>query len=146
MVHLVATILGRPATVRSLSCVGWRRWIHHLRWVPTFAELFLRIRASLSESRAICRYLEEKYKGKGPELVPNKDFRARSLYEQAVNVEAFNFEPGAMSIIREKFVKKYVRFDLRWMSGRLHVFVEQDDGSRRAWCSTSGTVARRAGQ
>ena len=60
------------------------------------------------ESRAICRYLEEKYKGKGTELVPGKDFRSRFLFEQAANIEAFNFEPAAFGIVREKFAKKYV--------------------------------------
>ncbi|UJR11441.1 hypothetical protein I4U23_015620 [Adineta vaga] len=58
------------------------------------------------ESRAICRYLEEKYKGKGTELIPTKDLKTRYLFEQAVNIEAFNFDPAASGIIREKFVKK----------------------------------------
>ncbi len=58
------------------------------------------------ESRAICRYLEEKYKGKGTELIPTKDIKTRFLFEQAVNIEAFNFEPAASGLVREKWVKR----------------------------------------
>ncbi|CAF1186489.1 unnamed protein product [Adineta steineri] len=58
------------------------------------------------ESRAICRYLEEKYKGKGTELIPSKDIQARAFFEQAANIEAFNFDPPANALIRETVVKK----------------------------------------
>ena len=58
------------------------------------------------ESRAICRYLEEKYKSKGAHLIPDGDIKSRFLFEQAVNIEAFNFEPAAIGLVREKFVKK----------------------------------------
>ncbi len=58
------------------------------------------------ESRAICRYLEEKYKGKGTELIPTKDIKTRFLFEQAVNIEAFNFQPAALGMAREKWTKR----------------------------------------
>ena len=58
------------------------------------------------ESRAICRYLEEKYKGKGTELIPTKDIKANFLFEQAANIEAFNFNPAASVMVYEKIFKK----------------------------------------
>jgi hypothetical protein len=50
--------------------------------------------------------LEEKYKGKGTELIPTKDIKTRFLFEQAVNIEAFNFEPAACVMTREKMYKR----------------------------------------
>jgi len=50
--------------------------------------------------------LEEKYKGKGTELIPTKDIKTRFLFEQAVNIEAFNFELAASGLVREKWVKR----------------------------------------
>jgi glutathione S-transferase len=50
--------------------------------------------------------LEEKYKGKGPELIPTKDIKARFLFEQAAYIEAFNFDPCASDIAKERFVAK----------------------------------------
>ena len=61
---------------------------------------------SFVESRAICRYLEEKYKSKGTELIPTKDIKNRFSFEQAVAIEAFNFNPAASGIVYEKFFKK----------------------------------------
>ena len=58
------------------------------------------------ESRAICRYLEEKYKGKGTELIPVNDIKSRFLFEQAANIEAFNFNPSASDMIYERIFKK----------------------------------------
>jgi glutathione S-transferase len=50
--------------------------------------------------------LEEKYKGKGTELIPTKDMKARFLFEQAAYIEAFNFDPSASGIVIEKMFKK----------------------------------------
>jgi glutathione S-transferase len=50
--------------------------------------------------------LEEKYKGKGTELIPTKDIKARFLFEQAANIEAFNFDPAANGMVREKMFHK----------------------------------------
>jgi glutathione S-transferase len=47
------------------------------------------------ESRAICRYLNEKVKGK---LVPN-DIQGRAVMEQWMSVETSNFTPHAMKFI-----------------------------------------------
>ena len=58
------------------------------------------------ESRAICRYLEEKYKGKGTELIPGNDIKSRFLFEQAANIEAFNFNPSASDMVHERIFKK----------------------------------------
>jgi glutathione S-transferase len=64
------------------------------------------------ESRAICRYLEEKYsvegEGKGPTLVPTKDVKAKALFEQAASVEMANFDPYAGKAAYESVIKKYV--------------------------------------
>ena len=58
------------------------------------------------ESRAICRYLETKYKGKGTELIPTKDIKAQFLFEQAASVEVSNFDAYASAIVAERAFKK----------------------------------------
>ena len=60
------------------------------------------------ESRAICRYLETKYKGKGVELIPKKNFKVEGLFEQGVSIEGAYFDPFAADIISEKVLKKFV--------------------------------------
>ncbi|CAF2778973.1 unnamed protein product [Rotaria sp. Silwood2] len=57
------------------------------------------------ESRAICRYLETKYKGHGTELVP-KDNKALGLFEQGVAIESSNFDSLANQIASEKIFKR----------------------------------------
>ncbi len=57
------------------------------------------------ESRAICRYLEIKYKGKGTELIP-KDIKGQGLFEQAASMEISYFDPYASGIVYEKVFKK----------------------------------------
>ncbi len=59
------------------------------------------------ESRAICRYLEAKYKGKGTELIPT-NVEALGLFEQAASIESFNFDPYASGIVFERVFKKYM--------------------------------------
>ncbi|KAJ7850878.1 glutathione S-transferase [Mycena leptocephala] len=46
----------------------------------------------LYESRAICRYLAEKYADQGTQLLP-KTLEGRALVEQAASVELANFNP-----------------------------------------------------
>ncbi|CAF1098123.1 unnamed protein product [Adineta ricciae] len=58
------------------------------------------------ESRAICRYLEMKYKGKGTELIPTKDPKAQGLFEQAASTEISYFDPYASGIVAERVLKK----------------------------------------
>ena len=58
------------------------------------------------ESRAICRYLETKYKGKGTELIPSKDAAAQGLFEQAASIETSYFDPYAAPIVFERAFKK----------------------------------------
>ncbi|KIK53976.1 hypothetical protein GYMLUDRAFT_206981 [Collybiopsis luxurians FD-317 M1] len=61
----------------------------------------------LYESRAICRYLVSKYPNQGPNLIPNpSDLQAIALFEQAVSIEAFNFEPFANKAGFEAVIKK----------------------------------------
>ncbi|KAG6852872.1 hypothetical protein C0991_008452 [Blastosporella zonata] len=45
----------------------------------------------LYESRAICRYLEEKFPNNGPKLIPT-EIKAKAIFEQAASVELNNFE------------------------------------------------------
>ncbi|KAJ7289522.1 glutathione S-transferase [Mycena rebaudengoi] len=49
----------------------------------------------LCESRAICRYLAEKYADKGTALVP-MHLKEKALFEQAASFEFANFHPHAM--------------------------------------------------
>ena len=58
------------------------------------------------ESRAICRYLEAKYKGHGTELIPSNDVQAQSLFEQAASIETSYFDPYASVIVYERAFKK----------------------------------------
>ncbi|KAH8822345.1 thioredoxin-like protein [Flagelloscypha sp. PMI_526] len=55
------------------------------------------------ESRAICRYLDDKY-DQGPKLVPT-DIEGKALFEQAASIESFNFDPFAFGAVREKLFK-----------------------------------------
>jgi glutathione S-transferase len=56
----------------------------------------------LYESRAICKYLDEKHGGK---LVP-KDLKAKALMEQWLSVETSNFTPHAMKFIFHHIFKR----------------------------------------
>ncbi|KAJ7814807.1 glutathione S-transferase [Mycena leptocephala] len=54
----------------------------------------------LYESRAICRYIAEKYGGQGAALIPT-EVKAKALFEQAASIEYSNFEPHARKIYFE---------------------------------------------
>ncbi|KAJ7346375.1 glutathione S-transferase [Mycena albidolilacea] len=54
----------------------------------------------LYESRAICRYIAEKYADQGTSLLP-KSFKERIIFEQAASVEATNFHPAIFKILME---------------------------------------------
>lgn len=56
------------------------------------------------ESRAICRYLEVKFKGQGTELIPT-ELKAYGLFEQGAYVESSNFSPSAEGVVYELFFK-----------------------------------------
>lgn len=58
----------------------------------------------LYESRAIGRYIAEKYANQGTPLIP-KDLKAKGLFEQAASVEQANFDPFASKIVMEKVFK-----------------------------------------
>ncbi|TEB33522.1 glutathione S-transferase [Coprinellus micaceus] len=61
---------------------------------------------TLYESRAIARYIAEKYAGQGtPDLVPTKDVKSRALFEQAASVETSNFDAYAGPAVFEGFFK-----------------------------------------
>lgn len=52
------------------------------------------------ESRAICRYLAEKYADQDPKLFP-KGLKERAMVEQGAAVESANFEPAILKLFRE---------------------------------------------
>ena len=56
------------------------------------------------ESRAICRYIAEKYAGQGTALIPT-ELKAKAVFEQAASVEKDNFDALAAKAIYEKLVK-----------------------------------------
>ncbi|KAK6983953.1 glutathione S-transferase [Favolaschia claudopus] len=60
----------------------------------------------LYESRAICRYLAEKYAAQGPTLIPT-ELKAKALFEQAAAVEFANFEPHARAAYNEGVLKPH---------------------------------------
>jgi glutathione S-transferase len=56
------------------------------------------------ESRAICKYLEQKYKGKGTTLIP-EDAQGYGIFEQGCSIELSYFDPNANPIVGEKVFK-----------------------------------------
>ncbi|KAJ7144223.1 glutathione S-transferase [Mycena epipterygia] len=58
----------------------------------------------LFESRAICRYLEEKYPTQGTRLVPT-ELKAKAWFEQAASIEFSNFEPYARGAYLQAIVQ-----------------------------------------
>ncbi|KAJ7928344.1 glutathione S-transferase [Mycena leptocephala] len=59
----------------------------------------------LYESRAICRYLAEKYADQGTPLLP-KGLKERALFEQAASIEFANFIPAVMKPAMEVMGKR----------------------------------------
>ncbi|KAJ7501080.1 glutathione S-transferase [Mycena galericulata] len=58
----------------------------------------------LYESRAIARYLAEKYPDQGTSLVPT-DLKQRAVMEQAASVEFANLNPKVLKVLHEKVIK-----------------------------------------
>ncbi|KAG6901436.1 hypothetical protein C0995_012066 [Termitomyces sp. Mi166 len=56
------------------------------------------------ESRAICRYLEDRFPNQSPNLIPT-DTRGKALFEQAASVEIANFDAFAKKAVDEKIFK-----------------------------------------
>ncbi|KAJ6535288.1 glutathione S-transferase [Mycena vulgaris] len=61
----------------------------------------------LYESRAICRYLAEKYAGQGTALLPTT-LKGKALFEQAASIEFANFYPQILKIGMEGVYKKRI--------------------------------------
>lgn len=73
-----------------------------MRWVQTFGQDddgFV-----LYESRAISRYIAEKYDSQGALLIP-KDAKDKALFEQAASIETANFDGFASKAVSEKIFK-----------------------------------------
>ncbi|KAJ7483164.1 glutathione S-transferase [Mycena latifolia] len=60
----------------------------------------------LYESRAICRYLAEKYADQGTPLLPTT-LQDKALFEQAASIEFANISPPLSQIVDEVFAKPY---------------------------------------
>ncbi|KAJ7096858.1 glutathione S-transferase [Mycena epipterygia] len=60
----------------------------------------------LYESRAICRYLAEKYAGQGTPLIPT-GLKEKALFEQAASVELANFLPSVENVGKESLWKQH---------------------------------------
>ncbi|KAJ7675223.1 glutathione S-transferase [Mycena rosella] len=58
----------------------------------------------LYESRAICRYIEDKYPDQGTKLVPS-DVKGKALFEQAASIEYSNFDPFCSKAVGEMIFK-----------------------------------------
>ncbi|KAH7883392.1 thioredoxin-like protein [Phlebopus sp. FC_14] len=79
----------------------------------------------LFESRAIARYLIEKYPNQGtPGLIPTEP-KAKALFEQAASIEVANFDRVAAEIAFETVVKQH--FGLNWPTnqGQLKDWISQ---------------------
>lgn len=59
------------------------------------------------ESRAIARYVAEKWASQGTPLIPLNDIKKKALFEQAASVETANFDAHAATAIYEKLFKPY---------------------------------------
>ena len=65
----------------------------------------------LYESRAIARYVAEKYAKDDSGLSPSRsDLRAYAVFEQAMSIECTHFDPLAAEINFEKRLKPYAFF------------------------------------
>ncbi|KAG6884277.1 hypothetical protein C0993_012559, partial [Termitomyces sp. T159_Od127] len=56
------------------------------------------------ESRAICRYLADKFPNQGPKLMPT-DPKKKAIFEQAASVEITNFDTYASRAVAEMVFK-----------------------------------------
>ncbi|KAJ7676566.1 glutathione S-transferase [Mycena polygramma] len=63
----------------------------------------------LYESRAICRYIADKYAGQGTTLIPT-ELKAKALFEQAASIEFSHFEPNARDIYLEAVAYPMLKF------------------------------------
>jgi len=65
----------------------------------------------LYEFRAIARYIESKYPGKGIKLAPSPedDLKTHALFDQALSVETHKFSAPAAAAVFEKMFKPYVQ-------------------------------------
>ncbi|KAF7290854.1 Glutathione S-transferase [Mycena indigotica] len=62
----------------------------------------------LYESRAICRYIENKYPGQGPKFVPDAgDARGLAIFDQAMSVEMCHFYPAVLAVVEEVVFKPH---------------------------------------
>ncbi|KAJ6535298.1 glutathione S-transferase [Mycena vulgaris] len=61
----------------------------------------------LYESRAICRYLAEKYAGQGIALLPTT-LEGKALFEQAASIEFATFFPKILNVSMEGLYKKRI--------------------------------------
>ncbi|KAF7291145.1 hypothetical protein MIND_01257700 [Mycena indigotica] len=66
----------------------------------------------LYETRAICRYLVEKYPEKGPRLLPGPSLEEQALFEQAASVEFANFFSVLIGIRTELVMKPQLGLDI----------------------------------
>lgn len=59
------------------------------------------------ESRAIARYVAEKWASQGTPLLPLTDIKKKALFEQAASVETANFDAHAATAVYEKLFKPF---------------------------------------
>ncbi|KAF5314738.1 hypothetical protein D9611_007252 [Ephemerocybe angulata] len=59
------------------------------------------------ESRAISRYIAEKYGDQGTPLIPT-ELKAKGLFEQAASIEQSNFDAYANPAVYEMIIKRYL--------------------------------------
>lgn len=71
----------------------------------------------LYESRAICRYLAEKYAGQGTPLIPT-GLKETAVFEQAASIELASFLPVVKKVAQESLWKQCVA-SLHWLRGML---------------------------
>ncbi|KAF8178147.1 glutathione S-transferase [Mycena galopus ATCC 62051] len=90
--------------------VGQHRQLEWLQFQP-FAEMpYIEDNGFVVyESRAISRYLVAAYPNEGPPLVPaaGAGVKVHALFEQAISVEAFNFDPTVAAILLERLYKPF---------------------------------------
>ncbi|KAJ6467067.1 glutathione S-transferase [Mycena vitilis] len=78
----------------------YRKKFHPFGQVPVIDEEGF----MLCETRAICRYLAEKYADEGTHLIPT-GLKEKALYEEAASFEVTNFYPPALKIGVEAYGK-----------------------------------------
>jgi len=91
------------------------------------------------ESRAIARYIATKYASSGTPLLPD-DEKYTPLIDQALSVEASNFDPYVGGLAREVVFKKYEKLHPRAPRAYVHCEMTNLEIGREAFSQSHSSL------